>query len=374
MEKMRVKMILCGVIILFFTTAKAQSCLNCSNAINSGLNSNALGTNAVASAELSIAFGQNARASNYRAIALGTSAYASGMSSLAIGNLVKSSAYNSISIGMGSSNGYLENSISNSLMVGFNSTLPTFFVGPSTETPAGVGKVGIGTTNPAEMLTVNGTVQSLSGGFRFPDGSLQSSAATTLWGIDQNGISYLNGNVGIGISPASVKLDVYGDLVLGKPGDNFILHSRPWIGDALIIAPQNNFGGWDWSKGFALKDNGQVYIGSELTLASPHQNYKLAVNGKVACKELVVTIQNWADEVFEKDYQLMSLPELEHYIQRYHHLPGIPPKQEVIMNGMEVGEINRSLLTKIEELSLYTIRLNEELSAIKQSLNTHYIK
>jgi len=290
------------------------------------------------------------------------------MSALAIGNLVKSSGYNSMTLGMGYGGVYLENNISNSLMVGFNSTQPTLFVGPASTVPNGIGRVGIGTTNPGEMLTVNGTIESKAGGIRFPDGTLQSTAASGSWDAIANGLNYAGGLVGIGIDQPAGKLDVYGDIVLGMPGENFILHSRSWVGDALVIAPQNANGGWDWGKGFALKDNGQLYLGTELSVSSAHQNYKLAVNGKVVCKELVVTLQNWADEVFDDDYRLMPLGDLKEYVKTYRHLPGIPAEQEVIKNGMEIGEINRSLLARIEELSLYVIRLNEDIQHIKQSV------
>ena len=41
---------------------------------------------------------------------------------------------------------------------------------------AGAGMVGIGTDSPAETLSVNGTIESIAGGFRFPDGTLQTTA------------------------------------------------------------------------------------------------------------------------------------------------------------------------------------------------------
>jgi len=40
------------------------------------------------------------------------------------------------------------------------------------------GNVGIGTASPGQKLTVAGTVESTSGGFKFPDGTTQSSAAS----------------------------------------------------------------------------------------------------------------------------------------------------------------------------------------------------
>jgi hypothetical protein len=66
----------------------------------------------------------------------------------------------------------------------------------------------------------------------------------------------------------------------------------------------------------------------------------------------------------------MPLPELKDYVMKYRHLPGIPGEAEVINSGMEIGEINRSLLARIEELSLYVIKLNEEIQHIKQSVKS----
>jgi hypothetical protein len=82
------------------------------------------------------------------------------------------------------------------------------------------GNVGIGTTTPAYKLDVAGTVHSMSGGFVFPDGSVQSSAATpggggsSQWTSNGTGILYNGGNVGIGTSNPASRLDVGGDINL----------------------------------------------------------------------------------------------------------------------------------------------------------------
>lgn len=81
---------------------------------------------------------------------------------------------------------------------------------------------------------------------------------------------------------------------------------------------------------------------------SPDPNYKLSVNGKIRAKEVVVDT-DWADFVFEDDYSLMSLAELEHFLKEHGHLPDIPTGAQVEEEGIGVGEMNAKLLQKIEE-------------------------
>ena len=66
------------------------------------------------------------------------------------------------------------------------------------------------------------------------------------------------------------------------------------------------------------------------------------------------------DYVFEKDYHLPSLEELTQYIHAYKHLPGVPTAKEMNQEGIELGVMNMILLKKIEELTLYVIKLQSE--------------
>jgi hypothetical protein len=103
----------------------------------------------------------------------------------------------------------------------------------------------------------------------------------------------------------------------------------------------------------SLDGNGNVGIGK----TNP-QN-KLDVNGTIRAKEVKVEA-NWADFVFEEDYDLRSLSEVETFIQKNQHLPEIPSEEEVKTNGISVGEMNAKLLQKIEELTLYVIEQNRQ--------------
>lgn len=87
--------------------------------------------------------------------------------------------------------------------------------------------------------------------------------------------------------------------------------------------------------------------------------YKLEVCGTIRAKEVRVET-GWCDYVFEKDYKLRSIEELEKYVNEHKHLPGIAPAAEVEKEGLKVAEMNKAMMEKIEELSLYVIQLNKE--------------
>ncbi len=103
-------------------------------------------------------------------------------------------------------------------------------------------------------------------------------------------------------------------------------------------------------------------------------SYKLAVNGSIRSKEVKVEA-NWPDFVFEEDYELRTLEEVEQHINKNGHLPEIPSEAEVNENGINLGEMNAKLLQKIEELTLYLIeehknnqKLQEEVEQLKEKV------
>lgn len=88
----------------------------------------------------------------------------------------------------------------------------------------------------------------------------------------------------------------------------------------------------------------------------------MTVDGSIDSDRVKVTeiSGNWPDYVFKPDYQLLSLSDLESYIQANSHLPNVPSAQEVMANGQDLGDIQLRLLGKIEELTLYTIDANKK--------------
>lgn len=104
-----------------------------------------------------------------------------------------------------------------------------------------------------------------------------------------------------------------------------------------------------------------------INTATVPTGYKLAVKGNVIAEKLVVkTSTVWPDFVFKNEYKLPSLVEVEQFISKNSHLPEIPSAKEVETNGQDVGEMNRLLLKKVEEITLYLIELKKENQEIKK--------
>ena len=107
---------------------------------------------------------------------------------------------------------------------------------------------------------------------------------------------------------------------------------------------------------FTVQAGGNVGIGTSDT-----RGYKLAVNGNIRAREIKVEAEPWPDYVFKPAYRLPSLQELKAYIDKNQHLPEMPSEQQVAKEGINLGELNRMLLKKVEELTLYLIEKDKEL-------------
>jgi hypothetical protein len=114
--------------------------------------------------------------------------------------------------------------------------------------------------------------------------------------------------------------------------------------------------------------NGNTLISGNLCIGTTdNKGYKLAVKGIIGAKKIVLeNTDGWPDHVFEQDYDLMNISDLEKFVTENKHLPGIPNKEEVCKNGQDVGEINRLLLEKVEELTLYIIDLQKQIDELKK--------
>ncbi len=105
-------------------------------------------------------------------------------------------------------------------------------------------------------------------------------------------------------------------------------------------------------KAFAAHD---AYLGQDV--------FRVFGDGYVEAKEVLLKLTGWEDRVFAQDYELMPLEEVEEFVQENKHLPEIPSEKEVLEEGLEVANMERLLLKKVEELTLHLIEQNKQMKA-----------
>jgi hypothetical protein len=180
----------------------------------------------------------------------------------------------------------------------------------------------------------------------------QPQAATT------GNIYYNGGNVGIGTSAPDQRLTVVGNVqVFGNINLN------------------------DWSEGYFIGNQAGMYMPFEtldlrfktssadrlsisydgnVGIGTTNPQYKLAVEGAIGARDIVVSNTPWSDYVFRPDYRLQPLSEVDRFIRQHRHLPDIPTEAEVKEKGVSLGEMQAKLLAKIEELTLHMIQLEKD--------------
>ncbi len=122
---------------------------------------------------------------------------------------------------------------------------------------------------------------------------------------------------------------------------------------------------------FQIKATGATYIGSEKVNVGPHTDAMLTVSGKVACKEVRVfnnASGYWADFVFERNYKLMPILDVEKFYLKNKHLPNIPTAKQIEENGNDLAKTDALLLQKIEELTLYIVQQQKEIEELKNKI------
>jgi hypothetical protein len=113
--------------------------------------------------------------------------------------------------------------------------------------------------------------------------------------------------------------------------------------------------------------DGSVYIYEDDTDSSP---YSLLIEGTAVAEEMFILLKDatWGDFVFEKEYDLMPLDELENYLEENKHLPDFPSAAEIEKDGLALGETERLLTIKVEELTLYILELKKEIDILKEEI------
>ena len=107
-------------------------------------------------------------------------------------------------------------------------------------------------------------------------------------------------------------------------------------------------------------------MGGNVGIGINNPSDKLVVNGNIKAKKLTITQTGWADYVFKPTYKLMKISSLEKYINQNGHLPDIPNEKSIMDKGNDVGETQTLLLRKIEELTLYIIKMEKEIQDLKR--------
>ncbi len=113
---------------------------------------------------------------------------------------------------------------------------------------------------------------------------------------------------------------------------------------------------------------GKIYVGNTAAFPTETGNYKLYVEGGILTEKVKVAMRsttNWADYVFASDYKLTPLKEVEVFINKNKHLPGISSADELVKNGLDLADMQAKQMQKIEELTLYAIKQNKEIEDLK---------
>ncbi len=227
----------------------------------------------------------------------------------------------------------------------------------------------------------------------------QINASTGRWNLYMDGSAnnYLNGNLGVGFTTPTEKLVVQGNAVFrgdstgAKFSNDTYGGGRVYLamdgkasngigagGDYLMVERYTNSDAFIRNSGSlelittgaeditltangnstVFKSNGQIGLGTS-TIPT---GYKMAIAGNMIAEKVKVKKQSsgWPDYVFSPEYKLPSLEEVEQFTKKNSHLPEIPSAKEIEKEGQDLGEMNRLLLKKVEELTLYIIDLRKE--------------
>ncbi len=142
--------------------------------------------------------------------------------------------------------------------------------------------------------------------------------------------------------------------------------------DTYTVPVNVTHGIWEYNKD-KVSYYGKVGIGTtnpdaELTVKGKIHSTSLDIDGMTHCEEILVdtNVASVPDYVFEQDYKLLSLEEIKAYIKTNKHLPEVPSAKEMAKSGIKIKEMNLLLLKKIEELTLYVIKLQEDIKELKK--------
>jgi hypothetical protein len=280
----------------------------------------------------------------------------------------------------GSGGIYLYDESGNS-QINFNASFDSYING---------GNLSIGHTSPLGRLSIespsgNYPIFSPVKGLVIKDGNFNTGSDLEIQRSDGN-VNFIvsdAGRVGIGVDVPQAGLHVKG----GNWPSSYLYLQSDDDADAGIRLYEGETAQWhifnnsaaDGLHIYNADGSSTVFYADQVTgsvgigTVAPASGYRLSVDGKVACEEVLVEYsEGWPDFVFSEDYNLLSLEDLEKQIKENNRLPGIPSAEEVKENGFHLAEMQKQVLEKVEELTLYTIEqgklidnLQKEMEAIK---------
>jgi hypothetical protein len=263
-----------------------------------------------------------------------------------------------------------------------------------------------------------GTIEINQGTLPDGGGAVVCQAQVSKFNIDNNFTIDYDGNVGVGVATPNASLDMKGKAKFrGENGGKAIIDEslaavlvgtgqtrlgtigsyfpgigfnhlltyssstsirwdnqmHAWIGTRLVATPASELSALVFAtttstgephtqcptEKMVILPDGNVGIGK----MDPEN--KLDVNGTIRATEIKVEAKT-ADFVFEKDYELRPLEEVDAFVKEHKHLPEVASAEEMERDGVKQSEMNQKLLQKIEEITLYMIEMKKELKTVKQ--------
>lgn len=119
-----------------------------------------------------------------------------------------------------------------------------------------------------------------------------------------------------------------------------------------------------WNDWFVVTNTKRVGIGVSYPTCA------LEVNGTIRSKEVKIEATGWSDFVFDENYALPTLSEVEAHIKQNKHLPDVPSEKQVLEEGVNVVEMQAKLLQKVEELTLYVIEQDKQIKELRKDKET----
>lgn len=286
----------------------------------------------------SVTLGEYNKAGGIVAMAFGNNVKVTGDFSMGMGRYLKTTGDFSITLGNGIAgtgnrpNLFFENNNYYSLVVGFNSTKPTLTVGPSpNDYPNGnlifdrTGKVAIGDVPVPEIaakLHIRSDEGEDAGVFLEPK-DLENSSTFIRLRDEGHGIE------------------------VDSQGIMRIKSQTQGANSKLIL-------------------QGKVSVNTN----SMNTSYSLCVKGGILTDKVkIIHSSDWPDYVFSSDYLLMPLSDLKAFVTEKHHLPDVPSENDIMAEGIEIGDMQSILLKKIEEMTLYILQQQEQIDKLEQRIN-----